>query len=380
VPAWAAPVAAALTALATGVAGRSHVRHAWAGLGAPLAFLVLAVPLAAMLDEVGVFEALADVAATRAVRLELTLWVVAAVVVAVLDLDAAVVLLTPLYVRVARRTGCDPIGLAAAPALLACLASMALPVSNLTNLAAVARTGVAPTAFLSWLGLPTSAGCAVGYVAWRRAVLGPRSSSPAAAEPDSTGPRTPRGRALRIGGVVGLVLVVGFVGGPQVGVEPWVVAAVVDLALLAVLRRVPWRSVPVGPAALAYALAALAPGVAEGLDLGHVLHATGAGGAAVAAGVGAGGAALVNNLPALLLGVDALRGATDARLWGLLLGVDLGPLLLVTASLSGLLWLESLRAEGQRATAWTYTRIGVLAGLPGALAALAALLVEVALR
>ena len=50
------------------------------------------------------------------------------VVVALLNLDAAVVLLTPLAVRVARRAGLDPVAMAFQPALLACLASSALPV------------------------------------------------------------------------------------------------------------------------------------------------------------------------------------------------------------------------------------------------------------
>ncbi len=55
----------------------------------PLAFLALAVPLAVLLDQQGAFgtAALAD----RAGRLDLGLWVLAAVAVAVLDLDAAVV-------------------------------------------------------------------------------------------------------------------------------------------------------------------------------------------------------------------------------------------------------------------------------------------------
>ena len=61
-------------------------------------------------------------------------WIIAAAVVALLNLDAAVVLLTPLYIRTARNTGLDPVMLAFQPVLLAMLASSALPISNLTNL------------------------------------------------------------------------------------------------------------------------------------------------------------------------------------------------------------------------------------------------------
>ncbi len=78
--------------------GRRGAGQALATLGPlvePLAFLALAVPLAVLLDQQGAFGA-ATALADRGGRLDLGLWVLAAVAVAVLDLDAAVVLLTPL--------------------------------------------------------------------------------------------------------------------------------------------------------------------------------------------------------------------------------------------------------------------------------------------
>ena len=45
--------------------------------------------------------------------------------------------------------------------LLACLASSFLPVSNLTNLIAAGRLGLAPGAFLARLGLPSVVGLTV---------------------------------------------------------------------------------------------------------------------------------------------------------------------------------------------------------------------------
>ena len=72
----------------------------------------------------------------RGRHLALGLWVLGALVTTILNLDASVVLLTPLYVRIARRCGLDPLALAFQPVLLSCLASSALPVSNLTNLIA----------------------------------------------------------------------------------------------------------------------------------------------------------------------------------------------------------------------------------------------------
>ncbi len=49
----------------------------------------------------------------------LGLWLLAAATTVVLNLDTTVVLLTPLYLRLARRVGVDPLPLAAIPLLLA---------------------------------------------------------------------------------------------------------------------------------------------------------------------------------------------------------------------------------------------------------------------
>src|SRR2546428_495183 len=122
------PVAAAL-GLTIGTI--PHPETVLRPLGAPIAFLIVAVPLAALLDRLGFFAAGAAVVG-RGRHLALGLWVLGALVTTILNLDASVVLLTPLYVRIARRCGLDPLALAFQPVLLSCLASSALPVSNLT--------------------------------------------------------------------------------------------------------------------------------------------------------------------------------------------------------------------------------------------------------
>ena len=75
-------------------------------------------------------------------HLRLGLWVLAAAVTVLINLDAAVVLLTPLYVRIAERHGEDPLALAFVPALMASLASTVLPVSKLTNLVVAGKLDV----------------------------------------------------------------------------------------------------------------------------------------------------------------------------------------------------------------------------------------------
>jgi arsenical pump membrane protein len=87
------------------------------------------------------------------------------------------------------------------------------------------------------------------------------------------------------------------------------------------------------------------------------------------AAVGALAAVLVNNLPAAVL----LSAQPPPSPGALLVGLDLGPNLAVTGSLSAVLWLEAARSVGARASVAMYSRLGLLlvpATLAAALAAL----------
>jgi Na+/H+ antiporter NhaD/arsenite permease-like protein len=64
----------------------------------------------------------------------------------------------------------------------------------------------------------------------------------------------------------------------------------------------------------------------------------------------------------------------DAPTWAWLLGVNIGPTLLVTASLSGLLWRETMRREGEAVSVLEYLRVGARVGLPALVAATAVLI------
>jgi arsenical pump membrane protein len=79
---------------------------------------------------------------------------------------------------------------------------------------------------------------------------------------------------------------------------------------------------------------------------------------------------VVNNLPAAVL----LSAAPPAHPAALLLGLDLGPNLAVTGSLSAVLWLQTARSIGARPSVLTYTRLGLLLVPASLVAALLALL------
>ncbi|MGH9300403.1 MAG: SLC13 family permease [Acidimicrobiales bacterium] len=386
IPAWLTPTAAAVVVVLVEISSLSQVGHDLRPLAGAVGFLVAAVPLAVMLDRLGFFESLAS-RFVGGSRMTGWLWALAAAVTTVLNLDASVVLLTPLYIRIARRRGINPKVLAVQPVILALLASSALPVSNLTNLIASGRTGAGPGPFLDHLALPSLAATVVGYGLYRWAVakglLGPsRPVTPtghaiALDGPTSLAPaRAERARrhALAIGGVIVVLVLAGFVAGPSVGLAPWQVAVAADIVLVALLGSIPGRAVPWGTALVAASLAVLAGAVGRQLGLNHLLAGRGVGSTAILAGGAAVAANVVNNLPALLVGLTGSSHHVTPGLWALLLGVNMGPSILVTGSLASLLWLESTRQMGVAFTPRDYARIGWRVGLPASVIALAVLL------
>jgi arsenical pump membrane protein len=358
VPAWVGPTFCAAAALLFGTVDQpwSIVRP----LADPIAFLLVAVPLAALLDRLGFFEAAAGVAGGSD-RLPLGLWIIGALVTTVLNLDAAVVLLTPLYVRLARRCGLDPLTLAFQPVLLSGLASCALPVSNLTNLIAASSLHLSVAGFLAHLGPPSLVATAVGWFAYRRVLHPGVPTHPAAVERDV--------RALVTGGAVVLAVLAGFVVGPSFGIPEWVIALGADLVLMGICRHVPLKDVPWGTALVAGSLGLLAGGAAAHVDLGRVLAGSGNLDLARVTLVAGAGANLVNNLPALLV---ALPHHPDV--WALLLGVNMAPFVLITGTLAALLWQSSLARLDVPVGAATFARVGASVVLPAFAAALVVLL------
>ncbi|HWG72714.1 MAG TPA: SLC13 family permease [Acidimicrobiales bacterium] len=379
-PAWVIPAVAAATDLAAGTISPDSARRSLDPLSQAIGFLLAAVPLAVLLDRLGFFSTVATILARRG-RGAGGLWVLGALVTTVLNLDAGVVLLTPLYVRFARTSGRDPFSFAAQPVLLACLASSALPVSNLTNLIAQSETGAGTLAFVTHLGLPSLAACTVGWLCYRRALPGALEPAVSLPSPDVNpsigGGRVDTRRALGVGGAVVVAVLVGFVAGRSAGIEPWMVALGADVVLVAVVRRVTWKDVPVGTALVAASLGVLAAAAVGHIPVHDLIGGSSLASLARTAAVTGVAANLVNNLPALLVTLPAVGPRPTPALWAVLIGVNMGPVLIVTGSLASLLWLDALGRLGVKVRARDFSRIGLRIGLPAAAAGLA---VEVALR
>lgn len=353
-PVWAGPVAAAVVGLTTTAIPLDLARAAAATLRDPLLFVAVAVPLAIALDRLGVFEALAALV-DGGRHLPLALWWFGAAVTAVFNLDAAVVLLTPLYARIARRHSLPLEPLVFQPAMLACVASLPLPVSNLTNLIVAEGRGLGVGDFVGRLLAPTLLAVAVGWLGLRR-VLPVVLVRPAL-------DLAPDRRALARGlPVVGFVLV-GFTAGDVIGIPAWVIASVALAATVALgaprpsLASLPWQAVLV-----ALALGVVVAGAVPHLGLASLLDGTGAAGRARALLAGVVGANVTNNLPAVLAAAPAL-GSTD-QVWPLLVGVNIGPALVLTGALSSLLWRDTAAAAGVHVSAARFSAVGLRVGLP----------------
>jgi arsenical pump membrane protein len=358
-PLWAGPFTAAAVGLATRVIHWDLASDSLKSLTKPLLFLLFAVPLAIVLDRIGVFAALAAMV-DGGEHLVAWLWVLATAVTIVFNLDASVVLLTPLYIRIAQRNGYSPEMLAFQPALLACLVSNPLPVSNLTNLIVAERFDLSVGQFARHLIVPTLAACVVGWWGFRRTFS---LEQPHAATID----QPVDARALRRGLPIVAFVLLGFTVGAALGLPEWIVAAAALVWGALVAANVPIRAVPYAAMLTAAALTVLVAGAASHLGLDHIFDATGVMGGVRAVGFGVVGSDVSNNLPAVLAGMSAIRDRT--QIWPLLIGVNVGPVLVLSGALSGLLWRDTAAGLGVQVSARRYSHVGVRVGLPALIAA-----------
>ncbi len=315
-----------------------------------LAFLCLGVPYAALLDRLGAFDAFVSwVAARRGSVSFASIWLLSAVVTALLNLDTTIVLLTPITIGLARRCNRDALSVAVIPLLLSGLASSFLPVSNLTTLIVQGRTGITTSDVVATLWPASITAVVVGWLLYRR-------RDTAALQLTDTGSLDDR--ALKVGFLIVTATVLGFVAGSMVGISPWMVLLVADAVLAALLRWFPWRQVPLGTAGTIGAVVAVVSW--SGIGAGRWMSKDGVGPTVAATGIGAVLANLINNLPSVLLGLGdatpANSGHMSDGMWGWLWGVNAGSLLLPWGTLATVLWWRVLRNEGVEIDLRRYTR------------------------
>jgi len=284
------------------------------------------------------------------------------VVTAVLNLDTSVVFLTPVLVYAARQRG-----LAEEPLLFGAIyvsnaSSLYLPGSNLTNLLVLGRDRISGGSFLAAMfpsALAATLATTIGLLVMFRIGRGPSHS------PDS-GPRAHIRPWLGLAAAAAAatlmvtlsnpaleVLAVGLLAGAMQIVRGRlsrtdVVRAVGPVVLLSLFLL----SVTLGIVARSWSVPAEL--------LGHS-------GSWATAAIGALAAIAINNLPAAVL----LSARAPAHPYALLLGLNIGPNLAVSGSLSVYLWFRIARRLGHRPNPLTFSRRGLILAPLALLCALA---------
>jgi arsenical pump membrane protein len=338
---------------------RDAAAHTWA----PFVLVTGLLLIGAVANQDGIFAAAAH-ALGRLPGGDVLLYVASMLLVAVvtvfLNLDTSVAFLTPVLVLVARSRGADVLRFLYGCVFMSNAASLLLPGSNLTNLLILSNQHQTGSAFLSQMVAPWTAAvvvtAAVVAVAYRSG--GVRGSTA-----EVLRRRPPILSLCAVLAAAVLILVLSDPALPVLGIGLLLAAVRVSQRRVSLARLG-----DIGFASLSgvFLIAAALGTLARGWSFpGHVM--AGAGDVTTAA-IGALGSVLVNNLPeAVLLGS---RMPADPR--SLLLGLNIGPNLAVTGSLSALIWWSAARSVGERPSALRYSAVGVVLAPLTLAAALAA--------
>jgi arsenical pump membrane protein len=347
-----------------------------------LIFLGSVIVLAELVDRAKVFDVIATrvaiVGGGRYPLLFVLCVAFASITTIFFNLDTTAVLLTPVMLTVAGRAGLAGLPLAMTTVWFANIASLLLPVSNLTNLLAAERVGLAPPAFAARMAatqlvaILVGAGC-LWICYWRRRYR----------EHDRYQVPQPVVPADRLLFGIAAVDAFGFAVAVLAGV-PLAVASIVSMVILVLAFAVRARSelvVQLVPARLLVMVVGLflVVGAIDRLGLGDLLrHLMGAGDSAAdvarAAGTGAVLSNVVNNLPAYVAGEAAVPVGNHTQLLGLLIGTNIGPLITPWASLATLIWFERVRSTGLQVPLRRFAITGAITATLTLAAATAALI------
>lgn len=360
----AALLVVGLVALATGILSPPDAVAVADRVWPILLFVIAITVVTELAADAGLFTVVAERLARWGLDRAWLLWLfvvaLATVSTIFLSLDTTAVLLTPVVVLLARHVGLSPMPFALTTVWLANTASLLLPVSNLTNLLSEQKLGTSsPLSFAAMFALPALISIvipsAVLFVVFRRDL----SRRYAQAEP-----QPPADRPLLISSAIVVVLLIpALVSGVAVWI-PAVIAAVILVAIF-VVRRPQVLSFSLLP----WQIVLFASGLFLVIEAGHSLGLTDALGALVGqgesvsallrvAGLGAGAANLVNNLPAYLA-LEPVAGS-PMRIAALLIGVNVGPLITPWASLATLLWHDRLVGLDVSVSWWRFVGLGLI--------------------
>jgi arsenical pump membrane protein len=344
-----------LICVATGLLPRSDAESTIRRILPLLVFLGSVIVLAELTAIAEVFDVVATrltIAARGSFAMLFLLCVLfASVTTITLNLDTTAVLLTPVMLALARKLDIAPVPLAMTTIWLANTASLLLPVSNLTNLLAANRVGLAPVAFAQQMWLPQLAAIAVTMLFlwlwyWRAGERGTnRFLTPQ--------PHRPPDRPLYWVAFASCLL---FIAGILLGAPIWAASGTAaGIVFVGFLVRAPgralrWALIPwrllVFVTGLFLVVGTIGRHGLDGVMQALIGDDSGAYGVFRATMAGVGLSNAVNNLPSYVAGEAVVPVAHHAQLLGLLIGTNVGPLATPWASLATLLCYELCRSKG----------------------------------
>lgn len=272
-----------------------------------------------------------------------------AVVTAVLNLDTAVVFLTPVLVHAARNRGVEEEGFLYGVVYMANASSLYLLGSNLTNLLVLGHQPISGSTFAArmfLMALAATLATALGlFVLFRRRLRAVPDQHP---EPASW-------RELGLGLLGALTAAVLTIALRDPAIPVFVVGAA--LAAIEVARgRLQWREVvrAAGPVVLIglFLVCVTLGALARSWD--EPAHLLDGAGRWETTGIGALASVTINNLPAAVL----LSAHPVAHPSALLLGLNVGPNIAATGSLSAFLWWRAAQQVHAEPSLVTFSRRG----------------------
>lgn len=343
---------------------------------AALLFLIALLVLSHAVGQSGFF----DWAAIRAAQLARgdgrvlyrNTFLLGALITVTFSLDTTAVILTPIVLALVKRLRLDALPYVALCAFVANIGSLALPISNLTNILLADAFHLTFVAFAARMALPQLVALVLTYAVLRftfRSAL----ASPFDAARLPPADSVVHGRRYFFASLAVLVLVlVGYFVAPVAHVEPFVVALLGGVALggygvatgrmrAASLAEISWGVVPfvVGLFVIIRAVADLGVARIAAAWL-RAADTDGVGPMLGVAGVAALASNLMNNLPATILAKAALldAGAHERAVLAALVGADAGPIVLPFASLATMLVLALARGNGVEVPAGRLLKVG----------------------
>lgn len=370
----------------------AEVVNALSELWRPLVGVASIIASAAVARRTGLLDAVvatfARAARESVSRAFLAVFVSSYAFAAILNNDAAVLVLAPGVAIAARRLFPERPHLVVpfSFAVFSAAGVAPLVLSNPMNLVVATRCGLGFNAYAARMIPASLAVAAVTYAMLRWHFYGMFDDDfPASGEVDATSPKVDRGAIALV-----VITLAAHPVGSALGGPTWAIALLGATALASwcvkrrllraidLVREIEWGILVFLFGMFLQVEALQRAGLTERVRALYAsLTPTDGSRAVGVALVSALGSAIFNNHPMALVNAAALGGdsaAAQRDVLAALVGGDLGPRLLPIGSLAGLLWLDALRRQGIRVSFRTFARVGLVTTIPSVI--IGALVVE----